>query len=385
MQNDTDVIIAGGGPVGLYLAIRLLQAGISCRVLEKREEVSRHSKALGIHPVSLDLFDRAGITEPFLKEGIKIRRGIAFRGREWLGSIRFDSCPPPHRYILALPQYRTEQILQEQLISFGSGILQREAELTRFRVDENRVIAEADHRGETVTITGKYLVGCDGKQSGVRRQAGISFEGTTWPDTYVMGDFPDDTTFGPDAAIFLHRDGLAESFPLPRQRRRWVVKTDSYRANPDSAELCEWIDHRTGEQANPSDCSMISSFGVQSLCASALRSGRILLAGDAAHVVSPIGGQGMNLGWLGAEACAEAIRDVIRQGLDPDELFGHYSKRQRQAARQAARRAELNMHLGRPEASGPAYDLLVRMMISRPFSAVTARLFTMRGLGSWPF
>jgi 2-polyprenyl-6-methoxyphenol hydroxylase-like FAD-dependent oxidoreductase len=382
-SSPVDIIIAGGGPVGLYLAGRLIQRGFNCRVLEKRMEPDRHSKSLGIHPVSLELFDEAGFAEQFLEEGLKIKRGIAFWNREKIGTIRFDDCPPPFRYILALPQWKTETILENRLWSLDERALIREAELLDFTIENDLVSVRFSKDGKQHSLTSSILVGCDGKNSFVRNHLSIPFDGSPYPDCYIMGDFSDNTSFGTDAAVYLNHDGLIESFPLPGGLRRWVVKTENYIEKPGSGQLADLIEQRIGHSLSGMKNVMMSSFGVQHFLARSFHSGNVLLAGDAAHVVSPIGGQGMNLGWLDAEACAETIGRAIKSPKDQPKLFQNYSGERRKVARQVAKRAEINMWLGRRETSGPVMKKAVTLMVKKPFSSLFARIFTMRGLGRW--
>ncbi len=382
--RETDIIIAGGGPVGLYLAGRLLQQGVRCTVLEKKKEIDRHSKSLGIHPASLDLFDRAGITNEFIDHGLKIRKGIAFWNRAKIGEITFEKCPPPHRYILALPQWQTEQILENWVTSLNPDTIIRGAGVKSFQEHEESVEVLCSHDEGSFSITGKWLVGCDGKNSIIRQIADIPLSGGRYPDCYMMGDYEDNTLFGNDAAVYLHPEGLVESFPLPNGYRRWVAKTDRYLSDPDPELLSEMILTRLGHSLKECRNVMISSFGVQHQLAQTLCSGRILLAGDAAHVVSPIGGQGMNLGWIGAEHCARAITASFERNGQAESPFEEYSRIQRKRSRQVARRAEMNMHLGRSETSDLFYKCLVYSLIRSPLSHLLAKLFTMRGIGRWP-
>lgn len=382
---DTDITIIGGGPVGLYLAVRLLSEGISCIVLEKNPSINQHSKSLGIHPVSLNLFDQCGLTESFLDEGLKIRSGIAYWNRVRIGKISFDKLQGAHKYILSLPQWRTEQILSDKVNSLNPQCLVRSAEVSGIRDEKERVQITYMKNGESRRISSLFVVGCDGKSGFLREALGIPFHGKSYPDTYIMGDYSDNTSFGHDAAVFLHNEGLIECFPLPDGQRRWVVKTDDYIDRPQSNILEQLIDHRLGHSIAGCRNSMISSFGVQHFVAEQFYSGRCLLAGDSAHVVSPIGGQGMNLGWLDAEKLFPVLKKALSSPEGFHGLFRNYSSSQKIVAAQVARRAEMNMHLGRKETSTPLYRAVVSLMLNTPLSGLFAKVFTMHGLGKWPF
>jgi len=383
MDKQPDVVIIGGGPVGLYLALRLLQSGISCRVLEKKRSIDHHSKSLGIHPVSLELFDDAGITGPFLEQGLKIKKGIAFWNRSKLGEISFEHCPTPHNYILAIPQWKSEEILEQQVLRLDPGCIIRNASVSDIQQDKKGVQIRYSLNGNDQTIAGTFSAGCDGKNSFVRQSLNIPFDGGPYPDTYIMGDFDDNTDFGPDAAVYLHKEGLIESFPLPNGLRRWVVKTDKYIAEPQPDELRNMVLERLDHSLEKCKNEMMSSFGVQQFTADTFHLDRVLLAGDAAHVVSPIGGQGMNLGWIGAEKAFLAIHSALKNPEMHETLFEGYTQAHKKIAHKAARRAEMNMHLGRKESSGLIYEGVLKFILTTPLSRLLANVFTMRGLGKW--
>lgn len=378
--TDTDIIIAGGGPVGLYLAGVLLQNGISVNILEQKTKIDRHSKSLGIHPVAMELFEQAGIAAPFLKKGLKIERGIAFVNDRKAGTLSFLNCPKPFNFILALPQYQTEEILEEWVYQLNPDCLIRGAEVSRIHQTENTVVVTCQKENSDYELKSSFLAGCDGKNSTVRKLMGTGITRKKYPDTYIMGDFSDNTDFGRDAAVYLHQAGLVESFPLPGFMRRWVAKTDHFVNNPGRELLERLVQERTGHELNRQTNPMISSFGVQHAVAERFHSGRILLAGDAAHVVSPIGGQGMNLGWLNAHRLASVLQTVLNNPQKIDHLFNDYSSVGQRIARKAGRRAALNMKLGRKTRFPLTKKLAAQLIVNTPLSKRAARVFTMRGL-----
>ncbi|MDX1640140.1 MAG: FAD-dependent monooxygenase [Balneolaceae bacterium] len=382
-EHDTDIVIVGGGPVGLYLAGRLLQQGISCRILEKRSTINKHSKSLGIHPVSLELFKKAGIVKPFLKNGLKIKKGIAFWNAEKLGEISFEDCPPPFRFILALPQWKTEKILERWVKKLDRNALIRGTEVSDISQSDDSVKLNFNVNEKVQSIQSRFTVGCDGKNSVVRKSSGIKFIGEAYPDCYIMGDFDDTTQFGYDAAVYLHSDGLIESFPLPNAQRRWVVKTDRYIDKPTPQMIAALVHERIQHILYGTKNFMISSFGVQQFSAEKYHAQNVLLAGDSAHVVSPIGGQGMNLGWLDAEEAVGILLRALQEPSEKNKLFKKYSKHRKKIAKQVAKRAEINMHLGRKETSTFLYKMMLRAALKTRINNYLAQIFTMRGLGKW--
>lgn len=383
MKLDTEIVIVGGGPVGLYLAGRLIQHGITCKVLEKRTDIDQHSKSLGIHPVSLELFEKAGIVESFLNGGLKIQKGVAFWNSDKLGEISFENCPTPFNYILAIPQWKTETILEDWVQNLDEKAIIRGAEVSEItQKNDNIQVLYKQNEGYR-SLNSRYLVGCDGKNSLVRKSCHIEFKGKAYPDCYIMGDFEDNTDFGSDAAVYLHKDGLIESFPLPKNQRRWVLKTDDYIDDPKPAQLEFLIKERIQHNLEEAQNFMMSSFGVQQYSAKSYHSTNILLAGDSAHIVSPIGGQGMNLGWLDAEEAVYVIIEALKDEASKNKIFQEYSNRRKTIAKQVAKRAEMNMHLGRKETSNLFYKSILRTVLSTRLNRLLAKVFTMRGLGKW--
>ena len=357
----------------------MLKKGFSVTILEKRESIDLHSRALGIHPVSLELFKKVGIEEPFVNGGIKIQKGFAFIDRKKIGAINFSKdCPEPFNFILALPQNQTEEILQNWVHSLNPNALIRGVKVTGYSETGNGIRVVAEMEGEKKEFQCKYLVGSEGKKSIIRKKAGIKFIGNKYPDTYIMGDFNDNTEFGSDAAVYLHRDGLIESFPLPDNNRRWVIKTDHFIDTPNRTEIEIRIKKRIGHEIRGLENSMLSSFGVQHFMAETFHKGRVLLAGDSAHVVSPIGGQGMNLGWINADRLAVKLEQAFESPDNAEKLFSQYTSEGKNFAKKIALQAEQNMWLGRKRSIPIFRNILARTIVQTPLSKIAARKFTMR-------
>lgn len=383
-SNTYQAIIAGGGSVGLFLGICLHEAGIRCLVLEEKSKPVQHSRSLGIHPVSLELFDRLGFVEAFLNEGVKINRGLAYSERGKIGSVSFENSRGDYSFILSIPQFKTEQILERELNRRDARILVRDATVTRVEENPDSTVVAYTHGGTDHTVKSDFTIGCDGKNSVVREEAKISFHGGPYDDVYVMADYTDNTIFGSDAVVFLPKDGLVESFPLPGDMRRWVVKTDSYHSDVSKKIVEKLVAERIGHDLGEEENRMLSSFGVQKFLAGTMAKGRIALAGDAAHIVSPIGGQGMNLGWLDAWDLSHVLKRIYQQKEDHAVLLPAYSRRRLSAAKKAIRRAEFNMKLGRKSRFPRLKHTAVWFMLHTPVQHYMANFFTMRGLGSGP-
>jgi 2-polyprenyl-6-methoxyphenol hydroxylase-like FAD-dependent oxidoreductase len=375
--SPVDVIIVGAGPVGLDLANRLLLDGRTVTLLEARTSRGAYSRSIGIHAPSLELLTDTGVTDALVAAGIPITEGLAFIGSKPIGTLRLDAGPPPFRFVLAVPQNVTEDILEERLRSVSPDVLRSGVRVQSVTLAEHGVSV---HTAEDETIRGRFLVGCDGMRSTVRESLGISWKGGAYPDTYAMADFRDDSDLDARAAIFLTKNGLVESFPLPDGVRRWVVRTETLGRTPSPEALALFVSERTGWELDPGTASGVMGFGVNRLLAGSMTKGRALLAGDAAHVVSPIGGQGMNIGWMDSHQAARVLATALSQPSGYEGVFAAYSTRQRQIATRAARRAEFNMAFGRPGPWAPFAQTAARLLLKPPFRKFFARQFTMRGL-----
>ncbi|MEO5780470.1 MULTISPECIES: NAD(P)/FAD-dependent oxidoreductase [Arthrobacter] len=379
-----DVLIVGGGPVGLFMAVLLLQQGVDVCVLEQRDAREEHSRAIGIHPPALAALHQAGVAGLMVAEGVQIRRGIAIDAGRTLAEMSFAGVSERFPFVLSLPQARTEAVLELHVRELDAGAVHRGVRLTRLSDVGGRVTIEAASPDGTLRFTAPLVIAADGVRSTVRALQGTAVRARDYPDSYLMGDFADGTSFGPDAALFLARQGIVESFPLPGQARRWVVRLGpgdraTAPADADAGWLARCVRERTGMDIDPAGNSMLSSFGVRSRLARRMVAGRTVLIGDAAHEVSPIGGQGMNLGWLDAAALAPIVAEVL-QGCDMASALRTFERRRLAAAARAARQAEINMALGRPLAAGLSQlrNRAIGAVASVPaVNSLVARRFTM--------
>lgn len=372
-----DVVIVGGGPVGTMLACVLAVGGLDVEVLEQRGQPSLRSRAIGIHPPLLGALDDIGVADALLERAIHIRTGEVRSDGRRLGQMSFERAAPGFPFVAALPQYETEAVLRARFEQLRPG---------RYR---SGVSVTAVHdRGDTVEITtdsgpvtAQYVIGADGARSTVRQAAGIAWQQRGRRETYVMGDFADTGPAGAGAVLYFERGGVVESFPLPGSRRRWVAMTDFLVADATSTELAALIRHRTGVQvAEP--LGEASSFIAQQRLAGRMHSGRMVLVGDAAHQISPIGGQGMNLGWLDAVALAPALQRALLMPGEAASALDNYDRLRRSSARRAVLQAAFNMRMGGP-VRGLRLGLrntLVRSLTLPPANEIVARAFTMRWL-----
>lgn len=375
-----DAVIIGGGPVGLFLGCCLAARGLRFAVLEQGLAPRPHSRSIGIHPPLLERFAALGMAGELLAQGVRVPRGAVFVGGKWLGELGFEGVSKDFGFILLLPQHRTEAILEARLHQLQPGALRRGARVVKVRDTGRGVEVTCEREGGRETLAARFAVGADGKRGFARSAAGISYKGGPYPDSYLMGDFADTTAYGPTAVIHLTPGGVVESFPLPGGLRRWVVRTDQLEQGATPQALCELIRARTKLRVVADSCAMLSAFGVERHLAARFVKGHTVLIGDAAHEVSPIGGQGMNLGWLDAAALAEVLEKVVRGEVAARLALRAFERRRRASARIAARQAEFNMAFGRPWRSSRAQAVFTRALLSAPPRFVLARLFTMRWL-----
>jgi 2-polyprenyl-6-methoxyphenol hydroxylase-like FAD-dependent oxidoreductase len=300
-MNRLSVAIVGAGPVGMYLALRLVRSGVDVHLADGRVDVRDHSRSIGIHPPAFALLRDLGLGPALLANACVVSGGQGWWNGRKIGELALDALRDP---LLTLPQHVTERVLQDALECEAPGVLRLGEEMTIREVED--LASQAD-----------VLIGCDGRNSVVRSWLGCEWTGGSYGLSYVMGDAPDTTPFGTDAVIMLGRQGLVECFPLPGGERRWVARLPTRPGNGNAGQsethpgnslvLSAAIGKRTSFRIDPSAFTMTSAFGVERYESRPMARGNVFLLGDAAHILSPIGGQGMNLGWFDADALCRRL------------------------------------------------------------------------------
>ena len=294
---DLDVLIVGAGPVGLLLANECARRGMSARIVETRAGQSEHSKALAIFPRTLEIFDMAGLVGPFLDAANPVTRvSVVAHGRE-LAHVRFAPEETPYPFIAMVPQDVTEKLLAEALQRRERAVEYR----TTFVSAEqrgDRVVATLDRDGQRTEVSAAFVVGCDGAHSAVRHLLSLPFEGAQYEDLFLLADVHTNEALPADELQLCPSEfGPAAIFPMSATRRRVVATFDRQEGDAPSLELVQNIlRERAPEGIEARSLIWSSYFRIHHRQVAELRVGRMFVAGDAAHIHSPFGGQGMNTG-----------------------------------------------------------------------------------------
>jgi 2-polyprenyl-6-methoxyphenol hydroxylase-like FAD-dependent oxidoreductase len=325
---DTQVLIVGAGPAGLTLAGELQRLGVSCRIIDRATEPSLQSRALVLHCATQRLLQGARLRDRVAEMAIPIRGMRLSYGQRPLASVPFDLGPYP---ALSLPQQETEAILRSALSERGVKVEWR-TELTQLRQSVDSVVAGVGDG----TITAAYVVGCDGAHSTVRHLIGAAFEGSSLPETLWMADAAVDWDFAPDHVWqFLESQGALSAIPMPGGLWRLVTLTQERDGVPTAGFFEAAVARCARVPAPKLDVSTMSAFRVNCRLADKYGEGRVLIAGDAAHIHSPIGGQGMNVGMQDAFSLARSFS--TDQWPEPLELLATYQSERRPVAARVIR------------------------------------------------
>ncbi|GAB2871339.1 FAD-dependent monooxygenase [Streptomyces mayteni] len=343
--TTTDVAIVGAGPTGLVAACELLRHGIRVRLIDARPQPSAHSKALLLWPRSMDVLDRLGVAPEAAGKAIPLRRFHYYSSGRQVARIDFDATTLPQ----CLPQRSTEEVLTALLHSLG-GTVERGHRLVELdqRPDGVRLVTH-DQDGTAHALTAHWVIGADGAHSTVRDLLGIEFVGATYPNTFMLVDaFATARRRGAGGEL-LARDiahyyqspgGVLVVVPLPDGRSRFFVNAPAGHPTA-SLELLQGLAEERGPGGvDLADPEWISTFEVHHRLVTRMRGGRCFLAGDAAHIHSPAGGQGLNTGLQDAHNLAWKLAAVITGRAGP-ALLDTYHRERHAVARQVVRDTDI--------------------------------------------
>jgi 2-polyprenyl-6-methoxyphenol hydroxylase-like FAD-dependent oxidoreductase len=299
-SESRSILVIGAGPTGLAAALELARLGLPVRIVDKSPSRSQHSKAIGVNARTLELLEASGVTERLLASGLRIR-GLNFRsdGRR-LATIRLDLLAHRYNFILALLQAETERILEQRLAEHGTRV-EWSTELTDLEAASDQVRARLAAAGEEQTVEADWLIGADGAHSTIRHALGLPFRGETDPIEWWLADVRMDWLLGAaEANIFARPAAVLAVIPIEPGLFRLVSN------GPDPLDLLP-----PGSAVREEVWR--SAFRISYRQVDDYRRGRVCLAGDAAHVHSPVGARGMN---LGIEDGTILARKLARGGLE---------------------------------------------------------------------
>nr|WP_294501959.1 FAD-dependent monooxygenase [uncultured Rhodopila sp.] len=335
LPSETEVLIVGAGPAGLAAAVTLAGQGVPFVLIDRLKAPETTSRAAAVHARTLEVLEKLGVAEAMVAAGRKVP-AVVLRDRDTpLLRIDFSGIGSRYRFILTLPQNETEAILTARLAALG-GRIERGQEAVALTPQDGAVSATVrDAAGAEAAVRARYVVGADGYHSLVREASGIGFAPGTYAQTFVLADVRMDWPLSPDEMQgLLAREGVALVVPFSAERFRIVATVADAPETPRLQDVQTLLNQRgPSAPARVRDIIWSSRFRIHHGVAAHYRAGRAFLAGDAAHVHSPAGGQGMNIGIQDAVALGDRLAEVLA-GRQPDAWLDGYETERRPVAEQ---------------------------------------------------
>jgi 2-polyprenyl-6-methoxyphenol hydroxylase-like FAD-dependent oxidoreductase len=334
-EQNVDVLIVGAGPTGLTLACELARHGVSFRIIDKTAVASDKSKALAIHARSLEVLEDMGIVDKFLTFGLKLKAVNVFADNKQIAHLALDELDSFYSFTLSLPQSDTERILMERLAELGHSV-ERSMEVVALTQSNDTVECKVKTAsGSEELIRTRWTVGCDGAHSVVRKQLKLDFTGTKYPDLMQLGDVEIHGPLVKDELYVFNSDkGLLALFPYGGNRYRLAAVRgeedgqsdpgDKDLPHPTLEELQELTDARSLFPLQLSNQHWSTALYLHRRHVSQYKVGNCFLAGDAAHIHSPAGGQGMNTGIQDSYNLAWKLA-LVAKGIASDTILDSYN------------------------------------------------------------
>jgi 2-polyprenyl-6-methoxyphenol hydroxylase-like FAD-dependent oxidoreductase len=340
---DTEVLVVGAGPTGLLLAAELRRRGTDCRLIDSLGQAQHWDRATVVHPRSLEVFESLGIVDRFLDAGVRQRAARLHSAGEVVAELDFSASRAPYPFNLGLSEEATEQFLGDYLRDHG-GAVQRGVRLVELKAGEDAIVATVECDGARTALSARWVVGCDGYHSVTRQAAGIALNGHDIAEPWAVFDV---TLAGRsedfETTLVYLEETMVILTPLPGRRYRVYTRPSSADADfvAEAAAVIALYEPDTVLQ----EIANASLFRCHAKVAERYRAGRLLLAGDAAHVCSPDQGHGMNCGIQDAQNLAWKLA-LVCDGAAP-ELLDSYAAERRPVALEIADSGEAMEAMGR--------------------------------------
>lgn len=334
---DCQVLVVGAGPTGLVLAADLLARGVSTRVIDKGDGVALETRAIAIHARALEVLDLMGLADRFADCGQQVRHFTFYADGKRRVSLDLSRNGTRFGFMLDIPQHDTERLLRARVAELG-GTVENGAELVGLTDDASGVLATvAVSSGQQRQIRAGYVVGCDGAHSRVRHELGVPFDGHPYIQDWLLADVSLDWTRPADEAHAFFTAGGLPLICFPMRDHKWRVTVpfagDRGAGPPSLSEIQQLVDMRAPEPIAVSDPSWLANFRCHRRSTEVYRRGHVLLAGDAVHIHTPAGGQGMNTGITDAHNLGWKLA-LVASGRAADELLDTYGDERRPVAAQ---------------------------------------------------
>lgn len=330
---QTDVLIVGAGPTGLSLANQLARYGVDFAIVDKREGTTPHSKAIGVQARTLEIYEQMEIADKLIAQGSHAEKARLVSGGEVRGEIDLRNIGKgmsPFPFLLIVEQGLHETLLYDHLRSYGVDV-KWQSKLESFTHDETSVSAQIVCKEVRDEISARYIVGCDGAHSPVRHSLGLKFEGATFERLFYVADVELDWEFSHDALhVNLGDETLTAFFPMVGTRRWRIVGTfpEGHEKDPSEIlfdEIEQQVTQDTELKFDIIKVNWSSVYKVHSRSVESFSMGRCFLAGDAAHIHTPAGAQGMNTGIQDGYNLAWKLAQVLKYG-SPNSLLESYNE-----------------------------------------------------------
>jgi 3-(3-hydroxy-phenyl)propionate hydroxylase len=357
-SERTEVLVVGAGPTGLTLGAALARLGIRTRIVDRSPQRTDKTKAIGVQAGVLEAlghFFGADLPARMVAAGHISHEAFLHVNRRPPVRLDLSSIPSRFNFLLLLPQSFTERFLEEECEKSGLHV-ERSTEVTGLTGANDRPAARCLATDANESIEADFVVGCDGAHSVVRHEVGIPFAGGAYEGNFVLGDVVLRWRWNyTSARAFLTENGIAGCFPLPGEPGFFrLILAGTKQSGSDlppeisQQEFCQLVERLLPERLELEKFVWLTRFRLHHRLVSRFRSGRVFLAGDAAHIHSPAGGQGMNTGILDALNLANKLAAVLRSGA-PDSLLDEYERQRLPVARRVVHGTDLAFEILTPK------------------------------------